>query len=108
MEDASIGMVVEIIYLELNLSPPSSSSTPLTEIRPTHVRKIHRRILRQRTSNPSPRLLDVARASFRKTKVFGSTSQVSIIWTKTLSGQHILQECVQDLHDNWSAPGRGF
>lgn len=94
VEDALVGVVVERINLELNLSPPSSSSAPLVEIRPTHVRTIHKRILRWITPNPSPRLPDAARASLRQTEVSGSTSQVSIVWTKALSRQHILQEHV--------------
>ena len=108
MEDAPVGMVVERINLELNLLPPSSSSMPLIQTRPTHVRTIHRRILRQTTQCPSPILQDVVRASLRKTEVSGSTSQVSIVWTKTLSGQHTLKEHVHALHDNWYAPRRGF
>lgn len=108
VEDAPVGMVAERINLDLNLSPPSSSSAPLVETRPTHVRTIRRRILRRSTPNPSPRLPDAARVSLRQTEVSGSTSQVSSVRARTLSGQRILQERVQALHDNWSAPERGF
>lgn len=108
VEDAPVGTVSQRLNLDLNLSPPSSSSAPLTDTRPSHVRTIRRRILRRSTPNPSPRLPDAARVSVRQTQVSGSTSQVSSVRARTLSGQRILQEHVQALHDNWTAPERGF
>lgn len=74
MEDSPVGIVVERINLELNLSPPSSSSSSLTQTRQTHVRTIHKEILPQSTPYPSPILPDVARASLRKTEVSRTTS----------------------------------
>lgn len=108
MEDAPVGMFVERMNLELNFSPPSSSYVPLTETRPTHLRTIHKRILRRSTPNPSPRFPNIVRDSLRKTKEYGTTSEVSVVWKKTISSQHILQECIQALHDNWTIPGKGF
>jgi len=108
VEDAPVGMVAERINLDLNLSPPSSSSVPLADTRPSHVRTIRRRVFRRSTPNPSPRLPDASRVSVRQTQVSGSTSQGSSVRARTLTGQRMLQERVQALHDNWTAPERGF
>eukprot|EP01018_Ginkgo_biloba_P028242 Gb_36420 [translate_table: standard] len=112
VEESPVARIgAESVYSNRNLFP-SLSSTPLTDTRPSQVRTIRRRVVRRR-STPNvfltpPGPSDTARTSVSQSQRFESQSQVSGVGARTLSGQRRLQEHIQVLRDNWSAPERGF